>query len=480
MDSMDLEREKGITIQSAATFCQWKGKDINIIDTPGHVDFTIEVERALRVLDGAVLVLCGVGGVQSQTVTVDRQMRRYGVPRVAFINKLDRPGADPARVIEQLRQKLRLNAAAVALPLGLDSSSAELTGIVDVVKGVALRFEGPAGETVVEEEIDPSSKEGKSLEEARLRLVEAVADADDELAELFLEAEDGSSSSCISPEQLAAAIRRATISLKFVPVFAGSAYKNKGVQTLLDGVSAFLPEPADVPNTALDLDQGEKPVSLPCDPEGPLVALAFKLEEGRFGQLTYLRVYSGKLAKGDSVLNVATGKKVKVPRLVRMHSDEMVDATSASAGDIVAVFGVDCSSGDTFIGGNAASRLSLTSMNVPEPVMSLAVSPTTREGSGNFSKALARFQREDPTFRVSTDPDSGQTVISGMGELHLEVRRKKEEEKREREREREREKERERKRKSENEKSEKNLTKKYRNFQNLSKKLSYSRSTSSA
>lgn len=423
MDSMDLEREKGITIQSAATFCQWKGKDINIIDTPGHVDFTIEVERALRVLDGAVLVLCGVGGVQSQTVTVDRQMRRYGVPRVAFINKLDRPGADPARVIEQLRSKLRLNAAAVALPLGLDSPSAELTGIVDVVKGVALRFEGPAGETVVEEAIDPASKEGKALEEARLKLVEAVADADDELAELFLEADDGSSSSCVSPEQLAAAIRRATISLSFVPVFAGSAYKNKGVQTLLDGVSAFLPAPGDVPNTALDLDQGEKPVDLPCDPEGPLVALAFKLEEGRFGQLTYLRVYSGKLAKGDSVLNVATGKRVKVPRLVRMHSDEMVDASSASAGDIVAVFGVECSSGDTFVGGAAGSRLSLTSMNVPEPVMSLAVSPTTREGSANFSKALARFQREDPTFRVSTDPDSGQTVISGMGELHLEVSR---------------------------------------------------------
>ena len=425
MDSMDLEREKGITIQSAATFCQWKGKDVNIIDTPGHVDFTIEVERALRVLDGAVLVLCGVGGVQSQTVTVDRQMRRYGVPRVAFINKLDRPGADPARVIEQLRQKLRLNAAAVALPMGLDSASAELTGIVDVVRGLALRFEGPAGETVVEEAVDPSSKEGRALEEARLRLVEAVADADDELAELFLEAADDgddSSSRCISPDQLSRAIRRATISLKFVPVFAGSAYKNKGVQTLLDGVAAFLPAPGDVPNTALDLDRGEKPVPLPCDPEGPLVALAFKLEEGRFGQLTYLRVYSGRLAKGDSVLNVATGKRVKVPRLVRMHSDEMVDATSASAGDIVAVFGVDCSSGDTFVGGNAGSRLSLTSMNVPEPVMSLAVSPTTREGSGNFSKALARFQREDPTFRVSTDPDSGQTVISGMGELHLEVR----------------------------------------------------------
>ena len=367
-----------------------------------------------------------LAGVQSQSITVDRQMKRYGVPRLAFVNKLDRPGADPARVVEQLRQKLRLNAAAVVLPLGLDSASAELTGIVDVVRGVALRFEGPAGEKIVEEKIDPSSKDGKALEEARLKLVEAVADADDELAELFLEAADGddSTSGCISPEQLSAAIRRATISLKFVPVFAGSAYKNKGVQTLLDGVSAFLPAPSDVPNTALDLDAGEKPVDLPCDPEGPLVALAFKLEEGRFGQLTYLRVYSGKLAKGDSVLNVATGKKVKVPRLVRMHSDEMVDAPSASAGDIVAVFGVDCSSGDTFVGGNAGvgSRLSLTSMNVPEPVMSLAVSPTTREGSGSFSKALARFQREDPTFRVSTDPDSGQTVISGMGELHLEVR----------------------------------------------------------
>lgn len=428
MDSMDLEREKGITIQSAATFCRWKNRyDINIIDTPGHVDFTIEVERALRVLDGAVLVLCGVGGVQSQTVTVDRQMRRYGVPRVAFVNKLDRPGADAAKVVSQLRQKLRLNAALVALPIGLDSATAELTGIADVVRGVALRFDGPAGETVVEEAVDPGSKEGKALSEARAALVEAVADADDELAELFLEADGDSSLESIPPEQLSAAIRRATISLKFVPVFSGSAYKNKGVQFLLDGVAAFLPEPADVPNAALDLDKGEESVELPCDPEGPLVALAFKLEEGRFGQLTYLRVYSGRLAKGDQVLNVATGKKVKVPRLVRMHSDEMVDAASASAGDIVAVFGVDCSSGDTFVGGGGGTttrRLSLTSMNVPEPVMSLAVSPTTREGSGNFSKALARFQREDPTFRVSTDPDSGQTVISGMGELHLEVRKR--------------------------------------------------------
>jgi elongation factor G len=428
MDSMDLEREKGITIQSAATFCRWKGTDINIIDTPGHVDFTIEVERALRVLDGAVLVLCGVGGVQSQSVTVDRQMRRYGVPRLAFINKLDRPGADPARVVAALRSKLKLNAAPVVVPIGLE---AEHAGVVDLVRRVALSFDGPRGETVTEGPVPDAL--APAVDAARIALIEAVADADDELAEAYLAGGEED----VGAAALAAAIRRATVGLAFVPVFMGSAYKNRGVQHLLDGVAAYLPGPGDVANTALDLDAAAKAeadaakggapaaapdppsVPLPSDPAGPLVALAFKLEEGRFGQLTYLRIYSGTLRKGDTVTNVSTGKKVKVPRLVRMHAADMVDIAAAAAGDIVALFGVECASGDTFTDGSV--RVALESMTVPDPVMSLAVSPASRDATANFSKALARFQREDPTFRVASDAETGQTLISGMGELHLEI-----------------------------------------------------------
>lgn len=423
MDSMDLEREKGITIQSAATFCRWKDSDVNIIDTPGHVDFTIEVERALRVLDGAVLVLCGVGGVQSQSVTVDRQMRRYRVPRLAFINKLDRPGADPSRVVAALRAKLKLNAAPVALPIGLEADHA---GVVDLVRNVALSFEGPRGETVVEGPIPAHLTDAAAA--ARVTLIEAVADADDELAEAYLAAGGAEE---VDAATLAAAIRRATINLTFVPVFMGSAYKNRGVQHLLDGVVAYLPAPGDVINHAIDVaaveaaddalppDAPPPTVPVPNDPAAPLVALAFKLEEGRFGQLTYLRIYSGTLRKGDAITNVATGKKVKVPRVVRMHAADMVDIPSATAGDIVALFGVECASGDTFTDGSV--RVALESMSVPDPVMSLAIAPSARETSANFSKALARFQKEDPTFRVSSDGETGQTLVSGMGELHLEI-----------------------------------------------------------
>jgi len=341
MDSMDLEREKGITIQSAATYCKWKETQINIIDTPGHVDFTIEVERALRVLDGAILVLCSVGGVQSQSITVDRQMRRYDVPRLAFINKLDRAGADPLRVIKQLRDKLRLNAAAVQVPIGLEDSHA---GVVDLVSMRAYNFAGPSGEKIEEIQI---SEDLKSIAEAaRNELVERVAEVDDEVGELFLMEQE------VPAETLQHAIRRATVSLNFVPVFMGSAFKNKGVQLLLDGVSKYLPSPAEVVNEALDLNNQEAKVPIACDRDGPLVALAFKLEEGKFGQLTYVRIYSGMLRKGDMITNLATGKKVKVPRLVRMHSDELEDVQEAGAGDIVAMFGIDCSSGDTFTDGS--------------------------------------------------------------------------------------------------------------------------------
>ncbi|PON61192.1 Translation elongation factor [Parasponia andersonii] len=408
MDSMDLEREKGITIQSAATYCTWNGYQINIIDTPGHVDFTIEVERALRVLDGAILVLCSVGGVQSQSITVDRQMRRYEVPRLAFINKLDRMGADPWKVLNQARSKLRHYSAAMQVPIGLED---DFKGLVDLVQLKAYYFHGSNGEKVVAEEI-PAEMEDLVAEKRR-ELIETVSEVDDKLAEKFLNEEP------ISSTDLEEAVRRATVARKFIPVFMGSAFKNKGVQPLLDGVLNYLPCPVEVSNYALDQTRNEEKVTLAGTPDGPLVALAFKLEEGRFGQLTYLRIYEGVIRKGDFIINVNTGKKVKVPRLVRMHSNEMEDIQEAHAGQIVAVFGVDCASGDTFTDGSV--RYTMTSMNVPEPVMSLAVQPVSKDSGGQFSKALNRFQKEDPTFRVGLDAESGQTIISGMGELHLEV-----------------------------------------------------------
>jgi elongation factor G len=394
--------------QSAATYCTWKTNQINIIDTPGHVDFTIEVERSLRVLDGAVLVLCGVGGVQSQSITVDRQMRRYDVPRVAFINKLDRTGANPWRVIDQVRDKLRTNCAAVQVPMGVEEAHA---GVVDIVRRVALRYTGPRGETVEE---GPVPEEYAALvEEKRAELVERVAEVDDTLAEAFLER----GASEVTAAELAAGVRRATLALKFFPVFMGSAFKNKGVQTLLDGVVDYLPSPLETKPVALDLNAGEAPVALLPASRQPLVGLAFKLEEGRFGQLTYMRVYQGALRRGGFITNTASGKRVKVPRLVRMHSDDMEDVEAAGPGEIVAMFGVECASGDTFTDGTV--NYAMTSMRVPEPVMSLAITPKVRDPA--FGKALNRFQKEDPTFRVTVDAESGQTIISGMGELHLEV-----------------------------------------------------------
>ncbi|ABO97061.1 predicted protein [Ostreococcus lucimarinus CCE9901] len=408
MDSMELEREKGITIQSAATYCRWKESDINIIDTPGHVDFTIEVERALRVLDGAVLVLCSVGGVQSQSITVDRQMRRYNVPRLCFVNKCDRAGANPWKVLAQARDKLKLNAAAVQIPIGLED---EHEGVVDLVRMQSVVFSGENGQTLTVGEIPANLKE--LADEKRKVLIECVSEVDEELGDLFLMGEEPTT------EQLLAAIRRATIANTFSPLFMGSAYKNRGVQLLLDGVVDYLPAPSEVQNVALDLKNEEAPVVLSNDPSKPLVSLAFKLEEGKFGQLTYLRVYQGQIDKGMTIVNTSTGKKLKVPRLVRMHSDDMEDVNSAPNGDIVALFGVECKSGDTFTDGSV--NYAMTSMKVPDPVMSLAVSPKSKAESGNFSKALQRFQKEDPTFRVHMDEESGQTIISGMGELHLDI-----------------------------------------------------------
>jgi len=408
MDSMELEREKGITIQSAATFCRWKESDINIIDTPGHVDFTIEVERALRVLDGAILVLCSVGGVQSQSITVDRQMRRYNVPRLCFVNKCDRAGANPWKVLSQVRDKLKLNAAAVQIPIGLEDQH---EGVVDLVRMQSVVFSGANGQDITIGEVPENLK--KLAEEKRKVLIECVAEVDEELGDLFLVGEEPTT------EQLIAAIRRATIANDFSPLFMGSAYKNRGVQLLLDGVVDYLPAPSQVKNVALDLAKEEAPLVLSNDLKAPLVALAFKLEEGKFGQLTYLRVYQGQIEKGMTITNTSTGKKLKVPRLVRMHSDDMEDVTSAPSGDIVALFGVECKSGDTFTDGTV--NYAMTSMKIPDPVMSLAITPKSKGETANFSKALQRFQREDPTFRVHLDEESAQTIISGMGELHLDI-----------------------------------------------------------
>ncbi|KAI9826742.1 MAG: hypothetical protein M1819_007287 [Sarea resinae] len=417
MDSMDLEREKGITIQSAATFCDWikneNGKDetyhINLIDTPGHIDFTIEVERALRVLDGAVMILCAVSGVQSQTITVDRQMRRYNVPRVSFINKMDRMGANPFKAVDQINQKLRIPAAALQVPIGTED---EFKGVVDLIRMKAIYNEGKKGELIRESDEIPESVR-ELAEEKRRVMIETLADVDEEIAEIFLDEREP------SIEQIKAAVRRATISLKFTPVLMGSALADTAVQPMLDAVVDYLPNPSEVENMALDQRQAEKPVKLVSYNSLPFVGLAFKLEESNYGQLTYIRVYQGTLRKGMNVFNARNNKKVKIPRIVRMHSNEMEEIPEIGAGEICAVFGVDCASGDTFTDGTLG--YSMTSMFVPEPVISLSIKPKNAKETANFSKAMSRFQREDPTFRVHVDSESQETIISGMGELHLDI-----------------------------------------------------------
>ena len=417
MDSMDLEREKGITIQSAATFCDWvkveNGKEekyhINLIDTPGHIDFTIEVERALRVLDGAVMILCAVSGVQSQTITVDRQMRRYNVPRLSFINKMDRMGANPFKVVDQINHKLRIPAAALQVPIGMEDG---FEGVVDLIRMKAIYNQGLKGETIVESDDIPASVQ-QLANDRRKKLIEMLADVDDEIGELFLEEK------VPTPEQIKAAVRRATISLKFTPVFMGSALADKSIQPMLDGVCDYLPNPSEVENLALDQRRAEAPVKLISYNSLPFVGLAFKLEESNFGQLTYIRVYQGSLRRAMNVFNARTNKKVKVPRIVRMHSNEMEDVQEIGAGEICAVFGIECASGDTFTDGTLG--YSMTSMFVPEPVISLSIKPKDNKDLANFSKAMSRFQREDPTFRVHVDTESTETIISGMGELHLDI-----------------------------------------------------------
>ncbi len=408
MDSMDLEREKGITIQSAATYCEWKGFNINLIDTPGHVDFTVEVERSLRVLDGAVLVLCSVAGVQSQSITVDRQMKRYKVPRICFINKMDRAGANPFRGRQMLNEKLSHNAHFITYPIGAED---QFKGVVDLVTMRAFYFDGESGEDIREEETPAELV--ADCKKYREDLIAAVGEFDDVVGMKYLEGQE------VTIPELREAIRKATISLEFTPVMMGSAYKNKGVQLLLDAVLHYLPSPDQRENFALDQNNAEAKVFLKSDSSLPLVALAFKLDDGRYGQLTYMRIYQGSVKKGDVIYNAMNDKKLKVPRIVQMHSNEMHDVEEAHAGQICAFFGVDCSSGDTF--GDGRAKYTMTSMFVPNAVISLAIAPKDKGSASNFSKALNKFTKEDPTFRVHRDEESAQTIISGMGELHLEI-----------------------------------------------------------
>jgi elongation factor G len=408
MDSMELEKERGITIASAATYCEWRDHEINIIDTPGHVDFTIEVERSLSVLDGAILVLCAVAGVQSQSITVDQQMKRYKVPGIAFVNKCDRSGANPDRVVRQLKEKLGHNTVTMQLPIGLE---ADFTGVIDLVSMKAIYFDGDKGEQVRQEEIPADLM--PTARDQRETLIDQASMFSDELTEAILEERE------ITPEMIIAGVRQGVVERRLTPVFIGSAYKNKGIQPLLDAVTRLLPCPLDIDNQALDMDNEEQPVVLSNQDDKPLVALAFKLEDGPYGQLTYIRVYQGSLTKGATIINVRTGKKVKVGRLIRMHADQMEDIESIPAGYIGALFGIDCASGDTFVA--PGIRLSMTSMYVPEPVISLAIFPKDHKSEVNISKALGRFTKEDPTFKAYVNEDTGDTIISGMGELHLEV-----------------------------------------------------------
>ncbi len=410
MDYMKQERERGITITSAATSLEWTGHPINLIDTPGHVDFTVEVERSLRVLDGAVLVLCAVSGVQAQSLTVDRQMKRYKVPRLAFINKMDRMGSNPERVIKQMRDKLGADAHAMQLPIGKE---ADFLGVVDLVKMKALYNEGEEGETIREAEIPADMLE--AAQTARASLLEALSMYSDELMEMLMEEAE------VPEEKLHDILRHAVLSRKFTPVYMGSAYKNKGVQPLLDAVVRYLPSPLEAPTQGLKIeaDGSETPITLEANDDKPFVGMAFKIIQDNFGTLTFTRIYQGRVAKGESYYNQRTGQKQRVSRLLRMHADRREDVESAGAGDIVAVIGFDAASGDTYAG--ESNYVTLESIYVPAAVIEMSIAPKDRGGADKLGKALARFRREDPTFNVFTDEETGDTIIAGMGELHLDV-----------------------------------------------------------
>lgn len=408
MDHMELEKERGITITSAATTVEWKGNKVNLIDTPGHVDFTVEVERSLRVLDGAVLVLCAVAGVQSQSITVDRQMKRYNVPRLAFINKMDRTGANPRNVVKALCEKLGLNAVPMQLAMGAEANFA---GVIDLIAMEAVYFDGEKGDTVRREAVPAEFKE--EAERARQGMLEAISLFSDEIMELLLEEQE------VPIDLIHKTVREGVIASQICPVYVGTAYKNKGVQTLLDAVNAYLPSPLDRNVKAKDIDNDMEEIDILPDPEKPLVAMAFKLVEEPFGQLTYTRIYQGTLKKGEFYFNSRLRKKQRVSRILRVHSDKKEDIDSASAGDIVAVMGVDCATGDTYC--QEGYNYALESIFAAAPVIDLSIHAAKQQDSDKLSKALSRFMREDPTFRVHQDPETAETIISGMGELHLEI-----------------------------------------------------------
>jgi len=413
MDWMEQEQERGITITSAATTCQWKDHRINIIDTPGHVDFTVEVERSLRVLDGAIAVFDSVAGVEPQSETVWRQADKYSVPRIAFINKMDRTGASFENSVKTMHDRLGANAVPIQLPWGAET---DFVGIIDLVAMKAIRYLDDLGKDSEVIEIPDHLKE--SADAAREVLIDEVSHFDDELAELYLESGD------VPIDRLKAAIRKATLSIEMTPVLCGSAFKNKGVQPLLDAVLDYLPSPLDVPPvTGMVETKGGEPVeeTRPADDSAPFAALGFKIAADPFvGKLTYFRVYSGKLSSGSRILNVSTGKTERVGRILMMHANDREELDEVYAGDIAAAVGIkQIVTGDTLAAPDAPIKLEM--IDFPEPVIKVAVEPKTKADQEKMSVALGRLAEEDPTFQVQTNEESGQTEISGMGELHLEI-----------------------------------------------------------
>ena len=408
-DFMDQERERGITIQSAAVTAMWKDHQLNIIDTPGHVDFTIEVERSLRVLDGVVAVFCAVGGVQSQSETVWRQANRYEVPRMVFVNKMDRTGANFYRVVDQLRNRLGANAHPIQLPIGAED---KFTGLIDLMTMKAEIYTNDLGTDIREEEIPADMLE--DAKKYRAALVEAISEHDDDLMMKFLEGEEP------TVDELKKVLRKATCENKIVPVCCGTAFKNKGVQLLLDNVVAYLPSPVDVKAIEGELEDGEK-VARHSSEDEPFSALAFKVMTDPYvGRLTFLRVYSGKLSSGSYVLNATNGKKERISRLVQMYADQRNEISEVYAGDICAAVGLkDTTTGDTLC--DEKAPIILERMTFPEPVISVAIEPKTKADQDKMGIALQKLAEEDPSFRVKSDTETGQTIISGMGELHLDI-----------------------------------------------------------
>lgn len=410
MDWMAQEQERGITITSAATSCLWRNCVINIIDTPGHVDFTVEVERSLRVLDGAVAVFCSVGGVEPQSETVWRQADKYGVPRIAYINKMDRVGADFYEDIKMIRGRLGANPVAIQMPIGMEDS---FTGIVDLVRQKAIIYHDDLGQEIEETDIPPElAEEAKKMLND---LIEAIAETDEDLMEKYLENED------LSVEDIKAGLRRATLAVKIVPVLCGSSFKNKGVQQLLDAIVDYLPAPTDLPGVqGINPDTGQEETRLPIDKE-PFSALAFKVMADPYvGKLTFFRVYSGQLKSGSYVFNPAKRRKERIGRILRMHANHREDIQEVVTGDIVAAVGLKMTgTGDTLC--EEKSPVMLESMVFPEPVIQVAIEPKTKVDQEKMGVALLKLAEEDPTFRINTDPETGQTLISGMGELHLEI-----------------------------------------------------------